>query len=70
VARYQYLAVHMDVQEGKGFIRYEKGAPESSLHDTLAELAAKGWRYVGYVPTSFLQSYPAGQLVFEREVPG
>lgn len=69
MTRYEYTVVYMrligSLNEGQPFVRYQKGAPESTLHEVLKEYAAKGWRYVGFVPRG-----PAGsdQVVFEREV--
>lgn len=69
MARYQYQTIQMNAKPDKGFVRWEEGTPESALHDVLADFAEKGWRYVGFVQTGHLTSYPSGKVIFEREIP-
>jgi hypothetical protein len=69
MTRYQYVTVPMTLDNDKGFVRWQKGSPESSLREVLAEYADKGWRYINYVPINFSGSRPLGDVVFDREIP-
>ncbi len=70
MARYQYRTVHMklvgSLNEGQPWVRWQKGAPESTLREVLNEMAEEGWRYVGFVPRG---AGGTDQIIFEREAP-
>ena len=61
--QYEYVSVHI----GKLF-----GAASEEHREIINDYAAKGWRYVGYIPTRFSGEGGSKEidLIFEREAEG